>query len=103
MHSFWADELTDEDEKRIIERIVEQVSKRKLWAPAMLLVEMHRPLAYLASQAMVAFSPFVAPFIGIDAVNDYSRLMARPGAMERLVQRIEEEAVESKSAKEPSE
>jgi len=103
MQTFWAEELTDDEEGQLIERVAKQVAKRKLWVPAVMALEMHKPLAYIASQAMVAFSPFVAPFVGFDNVNDYSRLLARPGALERLIRRLEEDAENDRAPKEPSE
>jgi hypothetical protein len=50
---------------------------------------MHKPLAFLSSQAVVAFSPFLVPFVGFDNLNDYSRLMSDRENFERLIQRLE--------------
>jgi hypothetical protein len=97
----WATELTDEEADRLLEKAASEVLKRKMAVPAILALEMHRPLARLAGNASVAFAPFLVPFLGFDNVNDYSRLLTRPGAVEALIMRIERDANPKKSSEDP--
>lgn len=53
------------------------------------MLEMHKPLGFLASQAAIVFSPFLVPLVGFDRVNDYSRLFAKRDNIERLLEELE--------------
>jgi hypothetical protein len=91
MFDFWKEDLTDEEEQQLLDKAAEEIRKRKLQTPAMLLFEMHKPLSYVGSQAAVVFSPFLVPFVGFDFVNNYSRLFAKRENVEKLLQRLEQD------------
>jgi positive regulator of sigma E activity len=86
---FWSKELTDEEAEQLIEKAVSEIQKRKLITPAILFLEMHKPLGYIGSQAAIAFSPFIVPFVGFDFVNNYSRLFSKRENIEKLIVRLE--------------
>ncbi|NUL82715.1 MAG: hypothetical protein HUU60_08355 [Armatimonadetes bacterium] len=90
MKLFWDDPLTDEQTEEMVEGIAQNVVKRGLSAPAIMFLEMNKPVAPLASHAAIAFSPFVVPFLGFDRVDRYSQFFNSRGNVERLLQRIEE-------------
>ncbi len=96
---FWEEELTDEQEKALIEKATREISKRKLEVPAILALEVHRPLAGIGGQSLVAFAPFIAPFVGSKTLDDWSRFLLKPGAVGRLIERIEESANERSEKK----
>jgi hypothetical protein len=73
-----------------IERFAEQVVARRMEVPAILAIEMHRPLAFLGSQALVLFTPLLAPAFGLARLEDLTRLLEDPRAIEALMLRIEE-------------
>ena len=52
-------ELTDQE---ILSRLAKWVVERRMSAPAVILLESHRPLSFVGSQAMIAASPFVSFF-----------------------------------------
>lgn len=89
MYDFWKDELTDEEADELIEKAASEIERRKLEVPAVVLLETHKPLAFIGSQGAIAFAPFVAPFLGFDFVNNYSRLFAKRENIEKLLDRIE--------------
>lgn len=89
MFDFWKDELTEAEEVELIEKAALEIERRKLQAPALMFLESHKPLAYLSSQASITFAPFIAPFLGFDFVNNYSRLFAKRENVDRLLDRIE--------------
>lgn len=92
---FWQSELTEEEADRMIEQCSDAILARKLQAPAVAMLEMHKPLGFLAGHAALAFSPFIVPFFGFDSVNDYSRLLKDRSLIERLIQRIEEKSAQT--------
>lgn len=73
-----------------IERFAEQVVARRMEVPAILAIEMHRPLAFLGSQALVLFTPLLAPAFGLARLEELTRLLQDPEAIEALLLRIEE-------------
>jgi hypothetical protein len=89
MFDLWKDELTEEETDQLIEKAATEIEKRKLEAPAILMLEAHKPLAFVGSQTSLMFAPFIAPFLGFDFVNNYSRLFADRENVERLLRRIE--------------
>jgi len=86
----WSDDLTEEETEALILKAANEVTKRGLQVPAILFLEMNKPLAYVSANAALVFAPFAVPFLGFDAVNDYSRLAAERGNVERLIRKIEE-------------
>ena len=89
MYDFWKDDLTLEEEDALIEKAASEIERRKLEVPAVVLLETHKPLAFVGSQSAIAFAPFIAPFLGFDFVNNYSRLFSKRENIEKLLDRIE--------------
>lgn len=86
--------LTDEERDAWIERAAREVVKRKLEVPAVFMLEMHRPLSFLGSQALIVGTPLIGALVGADNVLKLSKLMEDPRNVERLANRIEEMAAE---------
>ncbi|HXH61780.1 MAG TPA: hypothetical protein VNI20_10535 [Fimbriimonadaceae bacterium] len=95
--ALWTEELTEQETAELISKVADEVHKRKLEVPAILFFEMHKPISRLAGNAMIFFAPFIAPFVGIDNVHNYSRLLMESSNVERLIQEIEDRESESKS------
>ncbi|MCW5937994.1 MAG: hypothetical protein KIT11_11885 [Fimbriimonadaceae bacterium] len=98
METFWEQDLTREETDRLIEKVADEVAKRGMEVPAVFFLEMHKPVMGIAAQGTIAFSPFLVPFLGFDAINDYSRLMRNRAALERLISRIEEKKLAGQEA-----
>ena len=90
MAELWAEELTEEQTEALIDKMANEICKRKMQTPAIMMLEMHKPVASFAAQASVVFAPFAIPFVGFDMFNDYSRLASKRENVERLLLRIEE-------------
>lgn len=85
----WSTELTEEETENLLEKAAEEIRKRRLEAPAILFLEMHKPLAYVGANASLVMAPFAVPFVGYDFVNNYSRLLAERSNVERLIRKLE--------------
>jgi len=83
-------DLSSEERDRWIERTAEEVVRRRLEAPVALFLEMHRPLSFLGSQALIVLTPLLGVFVGVENVLKLSRVLEDPRNVERLVNRIEE-------------
>lgn len=89
MFDLWKDDLSPEETDTLVRRAADEIRKRKLEAPAIMLIELHKPLAYVGSQAAIVFAPFIVPFLGFQFVNDYSRLFSRRENVEKLLVELE--------------
>lgn len=59
-----------------LERVAEAIARRGLTVPAVMLLELHRPLAPLASQAMVVGWPLLAPLLGLRRFDEVRDILA---------------------------
>ncbi|HIE52409.1 MAG TPA: hypothetical protein EYP85_11670 [Armatimonadetes bacterium] len=87
-------DLTPERRRELLEAIARRIVDYRLETPAVFFLELHKPLAFLGSQAFLAASPLLTPFIGPERMEEYAELMSRPENVEALIQRIEELATE---------
>lgn len=83
-------ELTEEQRNAILERIAQEVVRRGMSAPAVLFLELNKPLSFIASQSLIVLTPFLAPLVGLDKVHRYSQLLEKRENVERLIERIEQ-------------
>lgn len=83
-------DLPEEERDRILDRAARGVTERRLEVPAILALELHRPLAFLGSQALIVFTPLLAPAIGLENLQKVTRLLEDRDNIERLIERIEE-------------
>lgn len=81
-----------------MEKLSKEIKKRGLEVPAAFFLEMHKPLANIAGHSMIAFSPFLAPFFGMDSVHDYSRLAMKRENFESLIQSLEHKDEDEETA-----
>lgn len=84
----WDTEMTDQEEQEVRDKIVAEISKRKLEMIALMILETHRPLGNVIGNAMVVFTPFMAPFVGVDNVAALSKMLSKPGATQRLIDQV---------------
>lgn len=93
----WLDALTDEERDRIIESVAQGVVRHRMETAAILFLEMHKPVSFMASQGLVVLSPFTAPFIGMENVQLASKLIEKRENVELLIRRIEELSAEKEA------
>ena len=80
-------DLTDEEEDRLISNIARLVVDKGLEAPAIMFLEVAKPLAFIASQlAIVALGPLQWLFEG----PKYTGLFMKKQNVDRIIGRIEE-------------
>ncbi len=89
MSDFWVEEMSEEGTEELLEKIATKIRSKKMEVPAVMALEMHKPLAGIAGSAGVVFAPFLVPFLGFDNVNDYTRVLSKPENIERLMKKLE--------------
>ena len=98
MFDLWSSDLTPEEEEKLLQKAAGEIRKRKMVSPAILALEMHKPLANVLAHGAVVFSGFLVPFLGFENVNDYSRLLRTRENVERLIALLEQEEQGSSSS-----
>lgn len=86
--------LPEEERDRLLDIVARKVVERRLETPAILFLEMHRPMSFIASQGMVVAMPFLAPLFGPENVERVSKLLEDRENVDRLVDRIQRLAEE---------
>lgn len=89
MTDAWDDSLTEEETVALLDKAEKEIRKRRMETPAIMALELHKPLANVGANALVVFAPFAVPFFGYDGVKDISRLLRDRDNIERLIQRLE--------------
>lgn len=82
--------VAEQNAKQLLEKAAKVVVERGLEVPAILFLEMHKPLANLIGHAVWVTMPVWALFFGAGTTNELGALLSDPEQIERLIQRIEE-------------
>jgi len=72
-----------------ISEIARAITSRKLGSPALLLLEMHKPLLGLAYNLAIFMEPLVFPLFGFERVQAYREVLQSPENLELLIAEIE--------------
>jgi hypothetical protein len=75
-----------------IQNIADKIVGLRLTTPAILLLEAHKPLAFLGSQLLLVAQPTLNIFLPQNLVNDLTQLLAEPEQLEQLITRLETNA-----------
>lgn len=82
--------LAERDAEQLLEKAAQVIVKRGMEVPAILFLEMHKPLANLIGHAVWVTMPVWAIFFGVATTNKLGAILSDPEQIEMLIQRIEE-------------
>jgi hypothetical protein len=77
------------EQRAIVDRLCREIVRRHLTAPALLYLEVSRPLNYLGSQAMHFFRPIVAALFDTRGYEQFACFLERRGSVDYLCARLE--------------
>ncbi len=95
----WDEPLAPDEREALINRLAKETAGRGLETPTIFFLEMHRPVAFLASQGMIVLGPMLGPLLGIERMQAVSRLLREPGVVDEIIARIEEEATQRRAGR----
>ena len=78
-----------ERQREICDRVCKVVVRRGMTLPALMAVEMGRPLNFVASQAIHFFSPIISVVLDGPTVDEFATFLEHRGSVEYLCQRLE--------------
>jgi hypothetical protein len=79
----------DDEQRTVVEALCQEVVRRRLTAPALIALEMSRPLNYVSAQLLHFFQPFLAAVADTAAYDHFTRFLQQRGSVEYLVERLE--------------
>lgn len=74
----------------LVERVCEEVVRRRMVAPALIVLETGRPLNFVVSQAMHFFEPIARSLFDASGVREFANFLEQRGSIDYLVERLEE-------------
>ncbi len=76
-----------------IEKIADRIVNLGLETPAIIFLEMNRPLTFFANQFLIFMAPFLFPILG-DRVDRAPKFFEERENLDKLIRRIEEKSKE---------
>lgn len=93
------------EQRVIVDRICREIVRRHMTTPALLMLEMSRPLNYVGSQAMHFFSPLINTLTDARGHEHFAAFLEQRGSIEflcRQIERWEDEAAAGRKPPQPS-
>ena len=84
------DSLDAARKQELIERVSSQLRAWNLREPAIVLLSMHAPLAFFASQLLLVAQPFLGSLTGDRLARDLALLLEDPQNVELLAARLQQ-------------
>ena len=101
-HAFAIEDAADFEptarEAAAAEKVCREVVRRRMTVPAVMLLEMSRPLNYLGAQALHFFQPFGTVLIEPGSWETFANFLERRGSVEYLARLIEDAEAEHAEA-----
>lgn len=96
----WNKPLAQPERDELVEKLAEHIVGRGLQAPAVWMLEIHRPLLPVVGQIGIVFWPIAATLLagGASDWQKFTQLMREPTAIGELVRRIERKTEEQQLA-----
>ena len=93
-HAFKVEEsgvaTPDDATAEVVEKICREIARREMTVPALMLLEMSRPLNFIGAQALHFFQPFGTVLVDPGAWDRFATFLEKRGSVEYLIQRIED-------------
>jgi hypothetical protein len=93
----WDAPLDNAEKDLLLNRLADQIAGRGIGVPAQWILEVHRPLANVAGQFAISFSPLLAPLFTGGAVDmqKYTKLLQDRSNIDTLIDLIEQKMTEA--------
>jgi hypothetical protein len=81
--------LDKQRREKLIDDLVRRAARLHLTAPAILFLEMHKPLAFAGAQMMWIAQPFLGLWLNHADIRDVALLLEDPVGVDDLIERLE--------------
>ena len=76
-------------QRKLIDQLCREIARRRLTTPAILYLEMSRPLGFVTAQAIHFFSPIISVFTDRQGYREFAEFLEHRGAIDYLLARLE--------------
>ncbi len=83
------EDIPEDEQHALLENLAQWIVRRSLTTPAILFLETGKPLNFLGSQLLIAFSPFVQAFFKGEKYHKIALILEKDENVELLLQYIE--------------
>jgi acyl-CoA reductase-like NAD-dependent aldehyde dehydrogenase len=73
----------------IVEKVAKAVARRRMTTPALMALEMGRPLNFVAAQAIHFFRPIISVVLDTRDIKEFATFLEQRGSVEYLCRRLE--------------
>ncbi|MBA3311975.1 MAG: hypothetical protein M3552_07780 [Planctomycetota bacterium] len=88
------------EQAALVDRVCREVVRRRLTTPALVALEMSRPLNFVTAQLIHFFDPLLRSFGDVNAPREFATFLERRGSIDYLAKRIEE--LEAEAVRRPT-
>ena len=92
-HAFAVEKMEEIDpteyQKQVVDKVCRAVVRRRMTVPALMALEMSRPLNFLASQVIHFFRPIIAVVLDTAGIEAFANFLEHRGSVEYLARRID--------------
>jgi len=81
-----------ERSEQLIDQLSQQINRWRLSLPAALVLQVTRPLSFVASQALLLCEPLLSFFDDIPRIANYAELLSDRANIDRLVAHLEKDS-----------
>ena len=78
-----------ETQRLIVDRLCREVVQRRMTGPALLSLELSRPLTYVSAQALHFFQPFLTVLMDAAAYDEFAAFLEQRGSIDYICGRLE--------------
>ena len=75
-------------EEVVVEKVCNEIVKRHVTLPAIVMLETFRPLNYLGSQVMHFFHPIISSILTIDGYSDFTTLLEKRESVDYIINKL---------------
>jgi hypothetical protein len=79
-----------EEQRAAVDKICREIVRRHLTTPALLFLEMSRPLNYIGSQTLHFFQPMIGVLTDAKGPEQFALFLEKRGSIEYICRRIED-------------
>lgn len=77
-------------QKELVERVCDEIVRRRMVTPALVTLETGRPLNFVVSQIVHFFEPIAASLFDSSDIRQFANFLEQRGSVDFLVQQLEE-------------
>ena len=91
-HAFAVESSTnltiDEAEQKLVDRVADFIVRRRLAAPALMILEVGRPLNFVGSQLLVFLNPFISILFNRQEFQRFTQLLEKRRSIDVIIEAI---------------